>query len=85
MSRTDENVVMADTISFGALCIATLLTFAPIAARAHGAGLDSLSGHHDRKAGGYHCHCGSLAGQQFRSKADTLASSRSLNPAPDRA
>ena len=76
---------MAGTISLGALCIAILLMFAPIAARALGGGLDSLSGNHNRKAGVYHCHRGSLAGQQIRSKADALASSRSLNPALDRA
>jgi endonuclease YncB( thermonuclease family) len=35
---------------------------------AHGGGLDGLGCHHNRKAGGYHCHRGSMAGQHFRSK-----------------
>jgi endonuclease YncB( thermonuclease family) len=38
---------------------------------AHGGGLDKLDCHHNRKAGGYHCHQGPLAGQHFQSKADT--------------
>ena len=41
-------------------------------AHAHGGGLDSLGCHHNRKAGGYHCHRGVLAGQHFASKADAL-------------
>jgi len=38
----------------------------------HGGGLDSYGCHHNRKAGGYHCHRGSLAGQQFASKDEML-------------
>ena len=38
------------------------------AAYAHGGGLDGLGCHHNRKAGGYHCHRGPLAGQYFNSK-----------------
>jgi peptidoglycan hydrolase-like protein with peptidoglycan-binding domain len=40
---------------------------------AHGGGLDKLGCHHDRKAGGYHCHRGPLSGQYFRSKNEALA------------
>ena len=39
---------------------------------AHGGGLDKLGCHHNRKAGGYHCHRGPLDGQFFRSKKDAL-------------
>ena len=39
---------------------------------AHGGGLDSYGCHHNRKAGGYHCHRGSLAGQHFDSKSEML-------------
>ena len=35
---------------------------------AHGGGLDSYGCHHNRKAGGYHCHRGELAGKSFASK-----------------
>lgn len=37
---------------------------------AHGGGLDALGCHHNRSAGGYHCHRGSLAGRSFSSKAE---------------
>ena len=36
----------------------------------HGGGLDGC--HNNRKAGGYHCHRGSLAGQSFSSKEEML-------------
>jgi hypothetical protein len=29
----------------------------------HGGGLDAYGCHHNRRAGGYHCHRGPLAGQ----------------------
>lgn len=38
----------------------------------HGGGLDSYGCHHNRKAGGYHCHRGQLAGQDFVSKTEML-------------
>ena len=38
----------------------------------HGGGLDAYGCHHDRKAGGYHCHRGPLAGQFFSSKEEML-------------
>jgi len=38
----------------------------------HGGGLDAYGCHHDRKAGGYHCHRGPLAGQSFESKEEML-------------
>ena len=37
----------------------------------HGGGLDGY-GCHNRKAGGYHCHRGPLAGQSFSSKEEML-------------
>ena len=39
-------------------------------AHGHGGGLDGLGCHHNRKAGGYHCHRGALAGQTFSSKSE---------------
>ena len=45
----------------------------PAIAIAHGGGLDSLGCHHNRKLGGYHCHRGPLAGQNFASKAEALS------------
>ncbi len=44
----------------------------PTFAIAHGGGLDSLGCHHNKKQGGYHCHRGQLAGQDFSSKAEAL-------------
>ncbi len=52
--------------------IAALLILAPFAAHAHGGGLDGLGCHHNRKAGGYHCHRGTLAGRSFASKAEAV-------------
>lgn len=46
-------------------------------ANAHGGGLDSRGCHHNRKAGGYHCHRGDLAGQSFVSKDEALRSAAS--------
>ena len=58
---------VALTLASGAL----LWTF-PILAAAHGGGLDAYGCHHNRKAGGYHCHRGQLAGQSFASKEAML-------------
>ena len=41
----------------------------PFALMAHGGGIDSQGGHHDRKRGGYHFHRGPLADKGFASKA----------------
>jgi len=41
-------------------------------AHAHGGGLDKLGCHHNRKAGGYHCHRGVLAGKAFSTKQKAL-------------
>ena len=35
----------------------------PTGAFPHGGGLDDLGCHHNRRAGGYHCHRGLLAGR----------------------
>ena len=45
-------------------------------AYAHGGGLDGLGCHHNRKAGGYHCHRGPLAGQHFNSKDEATRALR---------
>ena len=39
---------------------------------AHPGGLDAYGCHHNRRAGGYHCHRGPLAAQGFASKAEML-------------
>ena len=39
----------------------------------HGGGLDSYGCHHNRKAGGYHCHRGTFAGPSFESPNPMLA------------
>lgn len=49
-----------------------LLAFSSASAFAHGGGLDAYGCHHNRKAGGYHCHRGELAGMSFLSQADML-------------
>jgi len=55
------------------ILVVTLFYFvATTVAWAHGGGLDSYGCHHNRKAGGYHCHRGPLAGQQFASKEEML-------------
>lgn len=46
----------------------------PTLANAHGGGLDAHGCHHNRKAGGYHCHQGPFAKQSFASKAEMLRS-----------
>ena len=52
------------------------LVFAASTAHAHGGGLDKQGCHHNRKAGGYHCHRGAMAGQNFGSKAEALRSTQ---------
>lgn len=44
----------------------------PSPALPHGGGLDSYGCHHNRKAGGYHCHRGALAGQAFGSQVEMV-------------
>jgi len=41
-------------------------------ALAHGGGLDALGCHQNKKQGGYHCHKGVLAEQEFPSKNEAL-------------
>jgi hypothetical protein len=43
-----------------------------IPAYPHGGDLDAYGCHHNRKAGGYHCHRGPLAGQSFASQDEML-------------
>jgi endonuclease YncB( thermonuclease family) len=68
---------MAKAAKCGAHCFAPfivmMLTILPTGAvLGHGGGLDSLGCHHNRKAGGYHCHRGPLAGQYFGSKDEAV-------------
>lgn len=51
-----------------ALLAGFLLSLFPSVGATHGGGLDAYGCHHNRKAGGYHCHRGPLAGQSFASK-----------------
>lgn len=62
------------------LGFAGLLTLlcVPAASFAHGGRTDSLGCHHNRKAGGYHCHSGPLAGRSFSSKSQAQAALRKL-------
>jgi hypothetical protein len=48
----------------------------PAVSFAHGGGLDKYGCHHNRKAGGYHCHQGPFAGRSFSSQQEML---RELN------
>ena len=53
--------------------LAALSILAPSApAFAHGGGLDGMGCHHNRKAGGYHCHRGPMKGMSFGSKDEAL-------------
>ena len=54
----------------------------PLAVQAHGGRTDSLGCHHNRKAGGYHCHSGQLAGQSFTSKSAAQAALRNRRRTP---
>lgn len=63
-------------VALPALAVAAVivcLILRPGGAYAHGGGFDKLGCHNDRKAGNYHCHQGSLAGQYFASKAEALS------------
>ena len=57
-----------------------VLTAGPVLA--HSGGLDAYGCHHDRKHGGYHCHRGPLAGQEFASKDEMLATLEAQNQQP---
>ncbi len=66
-------------IACGLTVLAAVIgSVAPV--QAHGGGLDGLGCHHNRKAGGYHCHRGALAGQHFGSKSEALKKSPQLSP-----
>ena len=58
------------------ICAPAILVEMPSAAFAHGGGLDGQGCHHNRKAGGYHCHRGPLAGRSFQSKREAEMSLR---------
>ena len=60
-----------NTLSLIAVSVAVLAITAIV--YAHGGGLDSQGGHHDRKRGGYHFHRGPLVGQTFSSKSSSKA------------
>lgn len=63
MSRTR----IAICLTF-ALILVVVLVFSSTPAVAHGDGLDAIGGHRDNKAGNYHVHQGTCAGQAFASK-----------------
>lgn len=68
-----------------ALFSIAIVLMSPAAAVAHGGGLDSQGCHHNRKAGGYHCHRGPMAGQSFQSKSEaTRAQGRRVEPVAPR-
>lgn len=70
------------TVAFLFLPVSALLALPPTVAIAHGGGTDGLGCHNDRKTGGYHCHSGPLAGQQFESKEQAQ---RALDKPKDKA
>jgi len=49
-----------------------LFLCATVPAYPHGGGLDAYGYHHNRKAGGYHCHRGPFAGESFASQDEML-------------
>ena len=59
---------------------AIVLTAGPV--RAHSGGLDAYGCHHDHKYGGYHCHQGPFAGQEFASKEKMLDTLEAANQGP---
>lgn len=64
---------------------ALLLALSPVSLFGHGGRTDALGCHYNRKAGGYHCHSGPLAGQSFATKADALAALNSKSDAASKA
>jgi len=62
--------------------MALVLAAVPTMVLAHGGGLDSYGCHHNRKAGGYHCHRGPLAGRSFSSQAEMLQVRQGTKAAP---
>ena len=62
---------------FGAILLLSLTGIVE-PALAHGGGLDGQGCHHNRKAGGYHCHRGALAGQSFQSKEEAMRALETL-------
>ena len=62
--------------------VALIALATPSIALPHGGGLDASGCHHNRKAGGYHCHRGPLAGSTFESKSEAQQqSNQGLTPA----
>ena len=60
------------TLKLLSVALSSALLLAPGMSFAHGGGLDSHGCHHNRKAGGYHCHRGEFKGQHFASKEEML-------------
>jgi hypothetical protein len=52
--------------------VLTIAFASATAASPQAGGLDAHGCHHNRKAGGYHCHRGQFAGQSFNSKDEML-------------
>jgi len=70
--RLNARVLLALLLVLAAL-FASGRSNPPVAA--HGGGLDSYGCHHNRKAGGYHCHRGPCRDKSFSSKEAMLAHS----------
>ena len=60
-------------LALAGLLVGVLTFSSATPAYAHGGGLDSRGCHNDGKAGNYHCHQGTCAGQTFGSKAQASA------------
>ena len=70
------------TFRVESVVLSGVLFLAPTLAFAHGGGLDGYGCHHNRKAGGYHCHRGVMAGQSFSSKDEMLQEMRKQGKEP---
>lgn len=74
MRRSDEWPSLALGVTLAVLT-------STLGVQAHGGGTDSFGCHRNRRAGGYHCHSGPLAGRDFASKEAMLAQLQGDRPA----
>ena len=78
-------VILGNKPILGLLCFVSFILASSIPVYPHGGGLDRYGCHHNRKQGGYHCHRGMFAGQQFGSKAEMLRQPHSARQLRERA
>ena len=74
-----KSILLIVQLAFGiGLFLCTTLPAYP-----HGGGLDAHGCHNNRKAGGYHCHRGPLAGHSFTSQDQMLKKLAGEKPGTD--